>query len=541
MNRDIIEKMPLGLISQFLTRYDFEYYVLNKPSVSDETYDTFCSIYKDRNHGKEWVRKAYDGQKIRPVRHIHPMGSVNRTYEDDDVIKFVKKISKDNRVHITYKYDGIAFTAYYEEGILKQVLTRGNGQEGEDVTDMVLYRNALPVTLNEHKTLAVKGEFYVHNSIYEMACDNEVNEGMTPFVGPRQLAGSLLGSVKLNWPLHAAIFRLLTPSDTEKKLRKSDILLNLTKLGLPTAKFITYRPEDHKDPIGRILSETTKIVSYAPGRNVLSDIPVDGLIIESETYEQEESLGGTWYKPGFMKAYKFPSHQVVATISETRYDITMHGVLVPKALFTPEVPVGNYTCRELSLYNAKVQKDRNLYPGKEVFVRLTGDTVLTIVSKPDAKEVPISIPKECPYCNDDVLVEKQNYFCVRGMECRGAITERLFRFFGPLGINLKGLGRELLGKFDLKNPSEFFHLSEEDIANIVNSQKIAKTIVDQFPIVKQAALSSIIMGLAIPDVGKESIRKDLDGSFNKAVEYYRQELLALRAVGFESLKERNLS
>lgn len=570
MNKKILHQVRL--LKKQLGIWDNAYYNLNTPLVSDDVYDamlhklrTLEELYPytlepdsptQRVSGK---RNEAFGKMV----HLEPMLSIKTVLSDEiePIEAFHRRVtqklseSKDlppwDEVKVTYypelKFDGLAVNIRYENGVLTQAGTRGDGIVGEDITDNVKTIRGIPLRLlgQTPAVLEVRGEIFMRHSEFNRINEELIKQGLKPFTNPRNAAA---GSVRQLDPSITAQRRLsfyaygigksigITLPTTQHGL-----LLYLKQMGFPAITEADWLSSDIKP--NQLYHAYMEILKKRPGL----DFDIDGVVYKVSDLKQQKVLGFTGREPNWAIAHKFPAEEKPSVVQSIRLQVGRLGTITPVAEITP-VYVGGVTVSNITLHNQDEIDRKDIRIGDTVIVRRAGDVIPEIVSviltlRPDdAKPYRIiDHLQNCPYCNTPIerVDGGADYYCPASDTCPAQLGRLIEHYCSRIGMNIEGLGEKIAQNLAdsgcVKRLDHLYNLALEDlktyagVGDVVGTKILSELLVNK----TNPELDRFIYALGIRGVGRETAKqiakhfKSID-SFLKAT---YEELLTLDDVG----------
>ncbi|MEA3504198.1 MAG: NAD-dependent DNA ligase LigA [Bacteroidota bacterium] len=483
MNSNIARKR-IEQLTNLLNKHNYKYYVLNQTVISDYEFDMLLNEllllekqYPDYvlpHSPTQRVGSDID-QKFVHVRHRFPMLSLSNTYNRGEVEDFnnrIKKIIEDDVEYICeLKYDGVAVSIRYEKGVLVQAVTRGDGLEGDDVTENVKTIKSVPLRLNGDDfpdDFEVRGEIFMPHNAFEKLNIARQKDGKEVFANPRNCASGTLKMQKSSVVAQRSLDCILYYVVGEN-LPHQNHFDNLQK-----AKSWGIKIPDNMARAKSIEEIIGFIDNWEKNRGSLS-FDIDGVVLKVNDYAQREELGLTAKSPRWAIAYKFKAERVSTKLLSVTYQVGRTGSITPVANLVP-VRLAGTTVKRASLHNADIIEKLDLHDGDEVFVEKGGDIIPKIVGVDLGRRLvdsnPIEFVDKCPECGSELvrLEDESNHYCLNSDECPPQIKGRLYHFISRKAMNIDSLGEgkiEIL--FDRKLISDFadlYSLSREDILGI---------------------------------------------------------------------------
>jgi DNA ligase (NAD+) len=517
-------RRQVELLREAVREHDRRYYVENDPIVGDRTYDALFDRLRelesafDLDHPDSPTRSV-GGEPIEEfdtVEHVAPMLSIDASGTADDVREFDERVRRELRAgghadDVDYvcepKFDGVSMEFVYEDGRLERAVTRGDGREGDDVTENARTIGAVPGRLRgDHPAfLAVRGEVYMPKDAFQAYNRERVERGEDPFANPRNATAGTVRqldpSVVAERPLAVFFFDVLAASDREERHR--DELERFPDWGLRVNERVETAAdiEDAIDYRDRMLE----------GRDEL-DYEIDGVVIKVDDRAAREELGRTARHDRWAFAYKFPARTEVTTIADVAVQVGRTGRLTPVALLEP-VDVGGVTVSRASLHNPEEIAAKNVAVGDTVRVQRAGDVipyVEEVVEK--GSEGHYELPDTCPVCDSPVERDGPMAFCTGGLGCDAQLRRSIEYYAGDDGLDLEGLGeksvRQLVAAGLLESVADLYELDREDLTDLEGwGERSAENLLAEIEAGREPPLPEFVSALGIPLVGPTTARE----------------------------------
>ena len=528
MSRPIPESVikRVETLRQLIEKYNYAYYVLDNPLVSDAEYD---QLFRELQHLEaqypELMTPDSPTQRVggeplksfKTVRHTVPMRSLDDVFSDEEVSAFHQRVLErlPGLTDIEYacepKMDGLAVNLRYEAGRLVLASTRGNGYEGEDVTQNVRTIQVIPLKLFGEgwpQILEVRGEVFMPKRAFEALNQQQIEKGEKPFANPRNAAA---GSLRQLDPRVTAQRKLSffmygwgeVSQDFALPNQYTEVIEQFAQWGLPK------NPESQT-----ALNDTGMIHYYQRMEKKRNDLPyeIDGIVYKVNDIALQEKLGFTSRAPRWAIARKFPAQEVWTKLLDIEVQVGRTGALTPVAILQP-VEVGGVTVSRATLHNQDEIDRKDIRIGDIVIVRRAGDVIPEVVGpvidrrSADAKK--FVMPSQCPVCGSDVIKEpdKSIYRCSGGLFCPAQRKRALEHFVSRKAMDIKGLGDKLIDQLVeenwVKHPDDLYHLTVEQLASLPRmGQKSAQNIIEAIEASKNTTLPRFLYALGIPEVGE---------------------------------------
>ena len=555
---DYIKRM--SELVKLLKQYNYEYYVLDNPTVSDLEYDSLMkelerleTEYPQHALPDSPTKKVGDYLKLEleEIVHANPMMSLANAFSYQELKEFDLKIKKTVNQNVEYtcelKIDGIASTIHYDDGLLVLAATRGNGTVGENITKNALTINSLPKVLNDHVSLEIRGEVYMLKSVFEELNNQRLIENKALFANPRNAAGGSLRQLDANVTksrkLDQFAYTLVNP-EKYNIYKQSDVMAYLKNLGFSV------------NPHFRKCQNIDEVINYIEEyKDKRKDLPyeTDGIVIKVDDLTLYEEIGYTVKTPKWAIAYKFPAEIATTKLKDIIFTVGRTGMITPNAVLDP-VLISGSTVSRATLNNEDFIVSRDIRIGDYVKVRKAGEIIPEIVevdlTRRSAGLEPFKMLENCPECGMP-LVKRNNeaeHHCVNP-NCCGRILEQLIHFASRQAMDIEGLGEkqmELLYNLGyIKDVSDIYLLKNYyyDLLALdgYGDQKI-KNLDKAIEKSKENTLDQLIFGLGIKHVGQKAsknlakIYHSIDELKNAKVE----ELITIDDIGqimAESIRE----
>ncbi|HEC95036.1 MAG TPA: NAD-dependent DNA ligase LigA, partial [Thermoplasmatales archaeon] len=479
--------------------------------------------------------------------HTKPMLSLDSAFTEEDVKRFDERIRRElGEEKVEYvvepKLDGLSVELVYENGVFVRGSTRGDGVNGEDVTENLKTVRSVPLRLRENKgvprMLAVRGEVIMHINDFEKLNKQLIERGEEPLANPRNAAAGSLRRLDpretAERPLDIFFYEILSIEGVSVDTQWQ--ALNLLKgWGLKI------------NHLARKCSNVDETIKYheemAEKRDSLS-YEIDGVVIKVDRLSYQERLGIKARSPRWAIAYKFPPREEETEVVDIVVQVGRTGALTPVALLKP-VDVTGVTVSRATLHNQDFIDQMDVRIGDKVRVARAGDVIPEVVKvlkdKRTGREKKFHIPSRCPVCGSEVVREGAFYRCTGGLTCIAQLKRSIAHFASKGAMDIEGLGRKnvdlLIDSGLIKKVSDLYTLKKEDLLSLPRfAEKSAENLLEGIEKSKSQSLARFIYALGIPNVGEHMARvlaehfKSLDNLMNAD----REELMGIHEVGPET-------
>lgn len=517
MNQDMIKKR-MEYLANTLRQYNYEYYILDNPTVSDIEYDSLMRElealerkYPELATNDSPTKKigAYLQTDLGQIRHQNPMLSLANAFSYDELREFDTKIRKvvDNFTYdIELKIDGIASTAHYQNGLLSLGATRGNGNVGENITKNMLMIESLPKVLKDYVSVEVRGEVYMSKHIFNALNEERIKGGLEPFANPRNAAGGSLRQldafVTKERSLDQFSYTLVDPEKYNIHTQ-SDAMAYMKSLG--------FNVNPHYRHCMNIEEVIAYIEEYKTKRKTL-DYETDGIVIKVNEFDLYNIIGYTVKVPKWAIAYKFPAEIVTTKLENIIFTVGRTGVITPNAILDPVYISGSMVSRA-TLNNEEFIVSRDIRVGDYVRVRKAGEIIPEVVDvdikRRDENLPPFKMIDFCPECSTKLIRGGSGleHYCPNA-ECGGRILEGIIHYASRVAMDIDGLGEKQIEQLYilgyLRDISDIYLLEnyKDEITSIARfgDTKVGN-LISAINDSKNNSLDRFIVGLGIHYVG----------------------------------------
>lgn len=508
-------------ISDLLNKYNYEYYILDKPSVSDSEYDRLMQeLVSLEEKYPEYKLDSSPTSRVgsdvvsnfKKVVHKRPMLSLGNVFNESDIIKFDERIKKEG-FNPTYvcelKIDGLAISLTYENGVLVGGTTRGDGKVGEDITSNVKTIKAIPLKLTKDIDIEVRGEIFIDKKEFDRVNKERREKGLEQFQNCRNLASGsvrqLDSRVTAERNLNNFIYHLPNPLDYGLH-KHSEALLFMKELGFNV---------NEKRKICKSIEEVLSFIEEITEIRDTLDYDIDGIVIKVDDIKMQENLGYTARSPKWATAYKFPAEKVTTRLTDIIFTVGRTGKITPNAMLEP-VRVAGSTIRKATLHNEDYVVSKDIRIGDIVVIQKAGDVIPEVV-KVDLDRRDKVLPEfkmidKCPVCNT-LLVRKgdeANHYCPNTL-CDARKASVLIHFASRKAMNIDGLGDRIIEDYynfgyltDIPSIYELKKYKDELQSLEGFGEKKVDNLLDAIEKSKQASLEKLLFGLGIRHFGEKS-------------------------------------
>ncbi|MFA4973559.1 MAG: NAD-dependent DNA ligase LigA [bacterium] len=519
------EKMSVAELEAEVRRHNRLYFVKHTPEIPDMEFDRLVEILRSKAPDSQALTEIVSD--VRPagvkVRHAAPMLSLDKCYDDEALMDWASKFAGD--VIASPKIDGVAVSIRYDKsGAIVLAATRGDGVEGERITENVKQIKSVPgeakglARLGDEDGAEVRGEIYMPLSIFKRY--------EAEFANPRNLAA---GAVKQKDPKKTGDYSL---SFFAYDLRGTKIktehekLAALAKEGFTTIEWRRVSRE-----------EMQKAFDHFQGKRASYDFETDGVVFKADCVDEQERLGDTAHHPRFAIAYKFQGDSGVTTLTEVEWSVSRTGAITPVAIVEP-VELSGAMVSRASMHNLGIVREfieNGLGIGAQVVMMRRGGVIPHVEKVEKPGKGTIEIPPKCPSCGAAVREEDDFLYCTNAKSCVRAKIAELEHFVKAVGID--GFGEKLLEKLyesgEVTEPADFYELKVGDLLEFERMGKtLAAKLVSNVQARSRIPLGVFLEGLGIRELGRHAA-KILEGfgSLDKVLSLTEEELSQVKTIG----------
>lgn len=549
-------EIPLFRIQQLrdlLNDYNYKYYVLNQPTVSDYEFDQLMKELE----ALEAAYPEYDDplspthrvgsdltQGFKQVNHIYPMLSLSNTYSIGEVDDFFTRVrnsllGESFAIVGEMKFDGTSISLIYENGRLVRAVTRGDGEKGDDVTENVKTIRSIPLQLKGNgwpDKFEIRGEIVLPWEQFERLNAERANNEEPLFANPRNAAS---GTLKMQSPsvvasrgLDAYFYYLLSenlPHDNHY-----DNMIEARNWGFKVSDVMTRLNS---------IEEVDKYIEYWDTARKQLPVATDGLVFKVNSLRQQLNLGYTAKSPRWAIAYKFKAERALTKLRYVTFEVGRSGVITPVANLEPVLLSGTIVKRA-SLHNEDIIRNLDIYEHDMLFVEKGGEIIPKITGveveqrQPDA--TPIKFVTHCPSCGTELVKVpgEAAWTCPNKYGCSPQIQGRIEHFVGRRMMNIDGIGEEMVADLYnagyIKNVADIYDLTADQIKSLYKTgDKIAEKILAGIEASKKVPFERVLFALSIPYVGETGARKIARavGDIDRLMAMTNVELEAIEDVG----------
>ena len=511
-----------------LHQHNHNYYVLNSPTISDQEFDQLLRELLDLEHAHP---EAFDpnsptqrvgsdlNNEFQTVQHQRPMLSLSNTYNREEVKDFYERVSEGLqgakfRICCELKFDGLSISLHYRNGKLFQAVTRGDGVQGDDVTQNIRTIQSIPLQLAQGadypSEFEIRGEVLMPWTSFDRLNEQRALAEEPLFANPRNAASGTLKSkdsrVVAQRGLDAYLYYLLgddIPGDGHFQ-------------NLQAARSWGFKVSEHLK-LADNLQEVFDFIDYWDTERRNLPVATDGIVLKVNSLQQQKSLGMTAKSPRWAIAYKFQAEQACTTLRDVIYQVGRTGAVTPVAVMDP-VQLAGTTVRRATLHNADVIQSLDLHMGDQVLVEKGGEIIPKIVavaleSLTAERGLPVRFVDNCPACGTPLIriPGEAAHYCPNDASCPPLIMGRIEHFISRKAMNIQSLGPETVDEYFnqglIHDAADLYTLTEEQLLNeTASNRKSAQKILQSIQESRNVPFERVLYAIGIRFVGEIAAR-----------------------------------
>ena len=544
-------KERIESLRRTLEQHNYQYYVENNPTISDYEFDLMMRELQDL----EAAHPEYDDpnsptrrvgsdltSEFRTVKHRFPMLSLGNTYSLDELREFIDRIEREEGA-VEYvcelKFDGTAISLTYRDGRLERAVTRGDGEQGDEVTANVRTIRSVPLLLQGEgwpSLFEIRGEVLMPYASFEKINREREEAGEQPFANPRNAAAGTLkqqaSAVVARRGLDCTLYQLA--GDEVQELSHWASLEAARRWGFKIS-------DDAR--LCRSWSEIEAYITEWDERRKSLPFPTDGVVIKVNDAAVRRRLGFTAKAPKWAVAYKFKAEQALTRLNEISFQVGRTGAITPVANLEP-VQLAGTTVKRATLHNAEQIALLDIREGDMVYVEKGGEIIPKItgveLKERKADSEPFHYIEVCPECGTPLVryEGEAKHYCPNQSGCRVQIVGRILHFIRRKAMDIEGLGDETVELlFDnglVRDIADLYDLQAVQLASLPRlGEKSAENIIRSIRLSKQVPFQRLLFGLGIRFVGETTAKQLVEEfrSMDRLMTATREELLATEEVG----------
>ena len=540
-------KAKIEELSKIIEEHNYKYYVLANPSISDHEFDILLEeLIKLEKEHPEFLKLDSPSQRVggqitkefNTVKHKYPMLSLGNTYSEEELKDFDARVRKAIGDSFEYvcelKYDGVAIGLTYKNGMLFQAITRGDGEQGDDVTANVKTIKSIPLKLRGKgypEEFEIRGEIFFPKNVFDEINKEreEIDEPM--LANPRNAAAGTLkmqdSKVVADRKLDCFLYFLLGENLPHQSHYEN----------LQAAKGWGFKVPDYTKLVKNIDEVFGFINLWDKKRHELK-FNIDGIVLKVNSYDQQRLLGYTAKSPRWAIAYKYKAEKASTILESISYQVGRTGAITPVANLKPVLLAGT-TVKRASLHNADIIEKLDVRVGDTVYVEKGGEIIPKIVgvelSKRNTNSLPTQYITHCPECTTELRrnEDEANHYCPNELGCPPQIKGKMEHFISRKAMDIDSIGGETIGSLYeaglIKNIADIYELKKEDLLKLDRmAEKSVNNLLAGIEASKNITFERALFAIGIRHEGETSAKK---------LAYYFKNIDALKNATLEQLLE----
>lgn len=548
---DTTMKARLLELRHTLDELSYQYYTLDKPTVTDYEYDMmYRELETIEKAHPEWITPDSPTQRVgskisggfAKYTHDRPMLSLGDVFNDAELMEFDQRVrqdldGEDLEYVVELKIDGLAVNLIYEHGQFIRGVTRGDGRVGEDITNNVRTIRTIPLHIDSDSPhIEIRGEVYMPIDSFARLNDQRRDDELEPFANPRNAAAGSLRQLdpKITAQRKLAFFAYALGGNVGIEIHSQEELLADLK-----AFHFQVNPEYRKF---KTMKDVIAFIHTWDERRDTLPYATDGMVVKVNSFAQQARLGNTVKIPRWAIAYKFPPEQAKTKVLDISITLGRTGVLTPAADLQP-VRLAGTTVKRATLHNEDYIKEKDIRIGDTVIIQKAGEIIPEVVrpvlTARTGKETVFAMPKTCPCCGGPV-VRRDGEAATRCINpsCPAVIGEQIAHFVSRDAMNIDGLGdaivQQLLQQHLIKDVSDIYGLTKDELVDLEGfGEKSADNLLNAIEDSKHVGLARVLFALGIRFVGAKAgrILAECFGSMDALQQASVEELTAIGDIG----------
>lgn len=517
-------RQEIDALREGIDYHDYLYYVKNDPKISDHVYDRLFGrlqeleeAYPDLQVKNSPTRRvgAAPLDSLNKRKHTRLMLSLNGVLDEKDVrqfLDFVRKNVSERKVQFVLepKFDGLSVEVVYEKGVFKYGITRGDGEQGEEVSENIRTIRSIPLRLqgDPPSFLSVRGEIFMPKNDFHQINKSRIERNDQPFANPRNAAAGIMRQLDprkvADKPLDIFFYEVLKIDNTQVDSH-GEMLQTLSTWGLKVNEQFK-KCADLSD----IQTYHEKLLDERDNY----DYDIDGVVIKVDEYELREELGWRERSPRWALAWKFPPKKEVTVLEEIVVQVGRTGILTPVALLRP-VDVRGVTVSRATLHNADEVGSKDVRPGDKVRIERAGDVIPEVVERVkqrgEKRAEPFKMPARCPVCRSKIYREGAYHICPAGLSCQAQLIGHILHYASREALNIDHLGdktvRHLVKEDMVRSMADIYELSQDDLMQLEGfGRQAAQNLYEAIQGAREAPFDRFLYALGIRHVGEHIAR-----------------------------------
>ena len=515
-----MQKNEIKILRDEINKHNYNYYVLDNPTISDFEYDTLFARLKElESANPELITPDSPTQRVGGIssgfeeyKHKYRLYSLDNTYNAEELRKWYERVQKEFNQPVELvcelKIDGLAIALTYSEGLFTTGVTRGDGIIGENITQNLKTIKAIPLKLFKEADVEVRGEIYMPKSSFEKLNEESKLKGEKIFANPRNAAAGSLRQLDSS----ITAMRDLSMFTYTAIIEKGDVLPKTHWDSIQYIKDLGFKT----NPNIRLVKDIEGAIEFCKEwetKRFELDYATDGVVIKVNRLDYQNELGFTSRAPKWATAFKFPPEEITTKLLDIELGVGKTGAVTPVAILEPVNLAGSVVSRA-SLHNFDEIKRLDIRIGDNVLIKKAAEIipkVIKVVETEEHSSLPVYIPPAlCPECGASLITKEGevNLFC-ENLECPSVVKARLEYWVSKEAMDIDFIGPSVISQlFDLglvRSPADLYKLNYEDFFKLeAVKEKSASNMYNSIQNSKTRPLSRFVTALSIRHVGKET-------------------------------------
>lgn len=547
-------QLKIEELSKILEQHNYNYYVLDKPTISDYDFDQLLEeLITLEKQFPEFLSPDSPSQRVggqitkefKTVKHQYAMLSLSNSYSMEEMKDFDRRVREGLGMEtgeIDYvcelKFDGLSISLIYEDGHLTQAITRGDGVQGDDVTTNAKTIKSIPLKLkgNYPKKFEIRGEIFMPRPVFDAINKEREEIGDALLANPRNAASGTMkmqdSAVVAKRKLDCFLYYVLG----------EDLPYQSHFENMQAAKSWGFKISEEAK-LCKGIEQVLQFIEHWDKKRFDLPFDIDGIVIKADSYIQQKNLGFTAKSPRWAIAYKFKAEQVSTELQSISYQVGRTGAITPVANLKP-VALGGTTVKRASLHNADIIEKLDIRVGDQVFVEKGGEIIPKIIgvdfNKRKSDSVATRYITHCPECATKLARNEgeANHFCPNETSCPPQVIGRMEHFVSRKAMNIDSLGGETIVQLYnaglIKNIADLYDLKKEQLLPLERmAEKSAQNLIDGITASKQVPFERVLYAIGIRHVGETTAKKIAKKvkSLDTLMHASQEDLLAIDEVG----------
>lgn len=528
-----------------LNKYAYYYYVKDNPITTDEVYDKlYKSVEEFESKHKDMILPYSPTQRVgdavssgfKKAIHKSPLWSLEDVFNNEELEQWMTRVYKfasDITFYCEPKYDGASLNLFYEDGKLLQAITRGNGLQGEDITQNAKTIKTIPLGINHKQPIEIRGEVVIFKDEFEKINQQRAKNKESLFANPRNAAAGSLR--QLDSTITAKRNLVFLPYGVGINELEFDSLSEL----MTYIYSLGFKEPPYRDTCKNI-DEIEAVYQKMKDSRDSYDMMLDGMVVKVDSIKQQNAMGYTVKYPRWAVAYKFPAVEKITTVKDILFQVGRSGVITPVAVVEP-TEIEGVIVERATLHNFDEIKRKDIRINDKVIILRSGDVIPKIVkvltNYRDNTQQIVQRPTKCPVCSSELLDEGALIKC-QNLTCEARVVNSIIYFASKQCLDIDGLGEKIVKTlFDaglLKSVENIYSLAIDDLLKLEGfKEKKAQNLINAIEKSKHCECWRFVKSLGIEHIGEVASKSLCNTLGLDFIQVTKENLLAIDGVGEE--------